>query len=460
MRDNLREMFAALVGADGVATGDALGVFRIGAQHPQCAVFPSSPDALAACLAAAHTAGLAVVPAGNGTRLDVGRPPEAYDIAVSTQRLRRIVAHEAADMTVTVEAGVVLGDLNTALAAAGQHLPLDPPLPHRATLGAVIASDACGPWRLAHGKVRDLLIGITVVLADGTVVHGGGRVVKNVAGYDLMKLFTGSHGTLGVIAEATFKVRPRPQFEARFIVLSDDLADAAATAQAVQGAAGLAPIYLELLNRRAATQLALEADAWPHVREHRGRIDGPALIVGVAGDGDEIGEQWNRFQELTGRRDAWMCQPQRSEALYAALRDFPAGGDDGSLGCRLSVAAPKQLGEQSIEISLNNNLCAWIVALTSEEPWQRSEYGGVPCCRIRRVLQYHFQIEVIENTARGVRKKQFARRGERKASCQKIAKSSIRRAGGIVGGVREKRPLVVLTKVHGTPQLVRPRGEH
>ena len=145
-------------------------------------------------------------------------------------------------MTATVEAGITLAALNATLARAGQRLPLDPPHPERTTIGALIATDASGPLRLSHGKVRDLLIGITVVLADGTLVHGGGRVVKNVAGYDLMKLFTGSFGTLGIVVEATFKLRPLPQREAVFRVPASTMAEAI-TALALDLARRVAPLY-------------------------------------------------------------------------------------------------------------------------------------------------------------------------------------------------------------------------
>ena len=117
--------FRDLIGADAVVTGDAARAYSVDDRTPQCLVFPATVDELSRCVAAADQAGLAIIPVGNGTQLGVGRPPRQYDVALSTQRLRRIVAHEAADMTVTVEAGVTLAALNEALATAGQRLPLD-----------------------------------------------------------------------------------------------------------------------------------------------------------------------------------------------------------------------------------------------------------------------------------------------------------------------------------------------
>ena len=314
--------------------------FVIDGCTPQRIEVPATIDELARCAAAAHAANQAVIPVGNGTQLHIGRPPAHYDLALSTQRLNRILAHEAADMTVTVEAGITLADLNTALAPAGQRLPLDPPHPERTTIGALIATDASGPLRLAHGKVRDLLIGITVVLADGTLAHGGGRVVKNVAGYDLMKLFAGSFGTLGIIVEATFKLRPLPGSEGVFVLPAVTPAAAVALALEVLNAP-VAPHYLVAANQVGATCV---------------RIDGPAVVVGCGGTADEITAQRERLQEQFGRDVMRVCGTAEAARLYATLRDFPAarvlplaarplgaGHGDGACGCKVSILS-SQLG--------------------------------------------------------------------------------------------------------------------
>lgn len=152
----------------------------------------------------------AVVVRGAGTQIDEGHAPDRVDVVVQSTRLDRIVEHAAGDLVVTVQAGVPLADLQAELAGSGQWLALDPPYPE-ATVGGIVAAAASGPRRLRWGTPRDLVIGMTVVLADGTVARSGGKVVKNVAGYDMGKLFTGSYGTLGVIAELTFRLHPRPK---------------------------------------------------------------------------------------------------------------------------------------------------------------------------------------------------------------------------------------------------------
>ncbi|HJW36367.1 MAG TPA: FAD-binding oxidoreductase [Actinomycetes bacterium] len=170
---------------------------------------PGSVEEASQVLRAAADDGLAVAFSGGGSKLGLGNPPERVDLLVSTERMDQVLEHAAGDLVVRAQAGVRLADLQQLLAPAGQWLALDPPEP-RATLGGVVAANASGPRRLRYGTVRDLIIGITVVLADGTVAHAGGKVVKNVAGYDLAKLFCGSLGTLGMVAEVIFRLHPVP----------------------------------------------------------------------------------------------------------------------------------------------------------------------------------------------------------------------------------------------------------
>jgi glycolate oxidase FAD binding subunit len=187
----------------------ATGADAVDGVQAELVAEPASVEEASRVLTAASRAGKKVVVVGSGSKLGLGNPPERLDLLVSTRRLHRVLEHAAGDLVVKVEAGARLADLQAALAPSGQWLALDPPEPG-ATVGGVVAANASGPRRLRYGTVRDLIIGITVVLADGTVAHAGGKVVKNVAGYDLSKLFCGSLGTLGLIAEATFRLHPRP----------------------------------------------------------------------------------------------------------------------------------------------------------------------------------------------------------------------------------------------------------
>jgi glycolate dehydrogenase FAD-binding subunit len=184
---------------------------------PAAVATPATVAEASDVLRAAAGLGLAVLPRGTGTKLGWGVPPRGCDLIIDTTALDAVIEHAAGDLVVRVQAGLEMRRLAAHLATAGQQLALDTPdacgaagMAAAGTVGGVVATGTAGPRRLRYGAPRDLLIGITVVLADGTVASAGGKVVKNVAGYDLGKLFAGSHGTLGLIAEAAFRLHPLP----------------------------------------------------------------------------------------------------------------------------------------------------------------------------------------------------------------------------------------------------------
>ena len=182
---------------------------QVGGMRPRWVASPASVDEVAAVLRLASDTGLAVVPRGAGTRLQWGAAPERCDVVLDLTRLDGLVEHTAGDLVAVVQAGMRLDDLQARLASAGQWLAVDPP--RHGTVGGLVATAATGPTRLLHGPVRDLVIGTTMVRADGVVAKSGGKVVKNVAGYDLGKLLTGSFGTLGVVVQVAFRLHPLPE---------------------------------------------------------------------------------------------------------------------------------------------------------------------------------------------------------------------------------------------------------
>jgi len=175
---------------------------------PSFVASPASTPEASALLRAAAAAGLAVVPRGAGTGLSWGWPPSRCDLVLDLRSMDQVLEHAAGDLVARVQAGVTIGQLAGALASAGQELALDAPAD--ATVGGVVATGTAGPRRFRYGSPRDLVIGLTLVRADGVIAHSGGKVVKNVAGYDIGKLFSGSQGTLGLITEATFRLHPLP----------------------------------------------------------------------------------------------------------------------------------------------------------------------------------------------------------------------------------------------------------
>ncbi|SRR6266481_4387555 len=179
--------------------------------QPRLVLEPSSEQQLTAVLRLANDASLAVVPRGGGTKLSWGNPPSRADVILSTARLDKIIEHAWADLTVSVEAGCTFQKLQSALAQRGQRLALDPLWPAQATIGGVLSTKDSGSLRLRFGALRDSIIGVTLALPDGTLASSGGKVVKNVAGYDLPKLVTGALGTLAVITRAIFRLHPLPR---------------------------------------------------------------------------------------------------------------------------------------------------------------------------------------------------------------------------------------------------------
>lgn len=200
----------ALVGQDALVPHDELPAWAVGDAKPLCAVLPSTVEEVQGILSVAAAHGVGVVPLGG--RTDPGcEAPSGPFLTLGSGRLGGIHDYEAADLTVTAGAGITLGELGTALAQEGQWLPVDPPFTPARTLGGLVATGAAGPLGTAYGAPRDHVLGLTVVTGDGRVLRLGGRVMKNVAGFDLVKLMVGSRGTLGVVISASVRLFPRPE---------------------------------------------------------------------------------------------------------------------------------------------------------------------------------------------------------------------------------------------------------
>ncbi len=215
---------ASLVGAERTHEDEATrSRFAVDGQAPRWVVQPLSLEQVSGVVALAWEAGLAVVPRGGGSALGLGHPATRVDVVLDLSGLARIVEYNPDDLTITVEAGVTAGALAARLAERRQFLPLDPPGAASRTLGGIAATNASGPLRTRYGTLRDLLLGVTFVQADGVVTSGGAKVVKSVSGYDVPKLMVGSLGTLGVVGELTLRLHPWPDAEATWVVPCPDL---------------------------------------------------------------------------------------------------------------------------------------------------------------------------------------------------------------------------------------------
>ncbi|MEH2182516.1 FAD-binding oxidoreductase [Nostoc sp.] len=249
---------------------------------PSCIVYPRSQEQLAAVITTAHTNNWRVLPCGSGSKLTWGGLVKGIDVVVSTERINQLIEHAVGDLTITVEAGMKFSDLKALLAKSRQFLALDPTAPESATVGGIVATGDTGSLRQRYGSVRDQLLGITFVRADGQVAKAGGRVVKNVAGYDLMKLFTGSYGTLGVISQVTFRVYPLPEASATVVLTGS--AEAVSQAADILRGSALTPVQADLLSTKLVSSLGLG--------------EGLGLIARFQSISESVKEQSNRVLEV------------------------------------------------------------------------------------------------------------------------------------------------------------------
>jgi glycolate oxidase FAD binding subunit len=277
---------------------------------PGLVVEPGTAETLAEVLACAARSGLAVVPRGGGTKLHWGNPPARADLLLDTRRLDRVVEHAWGDMTATVEAGCTVARLQQTLAEHGQRLAIDALWRERATIGGMLATNDSGPLRARFGSLRDLLIGVTLALPDGTLAKSGGKVVKNVAGYDLPKLAIGSFGTLAVITQAVFRLHPLPHDTRAVTFTAPTVEPLCALALAIQ-ASPLAFLALQL--RTGATGTA-------------------ALDVEFEGTGAGLDAQQQQVMRLAGS----LSTAAAPAAVWRAPESLWEGAPSGVVG-KLSV---------------------------------------------------------------------------------------------------------------------------
>jgi glycolate dehydrogenase FAD-binding subunit len=338
-----------IVGPAHVLTGADCGPYVLDGRAPEAVVLPGSKEEVAAVLLAAGEADLPVTPWGGGTKMGIGAPPQRLGLVLGLKRLNRLLEHEPGDLTATVQAGMTLGALQRELGTRGQWLSLDPAHADEATLGGIVSSNAAGPRRHLYGACRDLVIGLTVVTAAGTLVKGGGKVVKNVAGYDLPKLFVGAFGTLGVIVEATVKLRPRPDADRMVVARFASLKEAGSAARAVMGS-DLLPSALDLVDGETLRALEL------------GGPDGAALLIGVDGIAEQVHWQCTeveRMLRLQGLVDARVLDADARDAAWRARGGLGRGAFPETAAVMKWVVLPAQVAdvmEQGMGVALRAGL--------------------------------------------------------------------------------------------------------
>lgn len=318
--ESLAERLSTLVGKEHVVAGAEVSRYAVDGKTPAAVVLPGSVEEVSAVMAFASTEKLKVAPWGSGTKIALGGIPERLDLVLGLRRLDQVVDYVPEDMTATFQAGTPFKDAQVILGQKGQWIALDPPYAERATIGGVLATNSSGPRRLRYGAARDFLIAITVVHPDGKITKGGAKVVKNVTGYDMPKLYIGSLGTLGIIADATFRVYPLPPVEKTYLA-------SFSTVQAEQGVVAklldstIVPNAVELLNPAAVREITAQVGV-PWQEGNYG------LAVAIGSVAEAVDAQIVAIERLCGEGGSLggsVLEGTPHHTFWQAIRDFAPG---------------------------------------------------------------------------------------------------------------------------------------
>ena len=310
----LHDELKHIVGEVGILPEAQIADYTFDGYVPKAVVLPASVQEVQDVLRFASKKALSVIPAGAGTKLGIGNLPQQVDIVLATLRLNGVIEYEPADLTVTVEAGIGLAALQAELAQHRQFLALDPPYSDRCTIGGIVSANASGSLRLQHGTARNQVLGLRVVHTNGNLVKSGGKVVKNVAGYDLNKLYIGAFGTLGIITEVTLKLSPIPTREVILTAGFENVQDAVKSGLNIVGSQML-PMFVTLLTNFEAG----------------GDAKKPAVVVGFGGDPETVAwqlVQGRDIMEQNGAMGVTVIEDKSQQQLGSAIREFPAASRD------------------------------------------------------------------------------------------------------------------------------------
>jgi len=298
-----------------------LEAYFVDGKKPKLVVFPNTVEEISEIIKVANRDSLAIIPWGGGTKISLGNLPERVDVILGTTRLNQVLEHYDSDLVATTECGITLKDFQTALKEKNQTLPIDPPHLHRgATVGGIIATNDSGPKRLRygtiHGTLRELILAIKVIRPDGNISKGGAKVVKSVAGYDLPKLYVGSLGTIGIIAEATFRLYPIPECSQTYLVKFPNLKSAHDAVLSILDSP-VTPTCLEIINDNLKKfinekiNLNLESN-------------GVALATRIESVEKAVKSQVSKLQEICSKHsgDGILVENELEDGLWNEIREF------------------------------------------------------------------------------------------------------------------------------------------
>jgi len=297
---------------------EKLAAFNIDNVLPEIVLSPNNIEEVSEIMKLASKESLSVIPWGSGTKSALGNKPDRADIVISTKYLDHMIEHGASDLVATTECGISLKKFQEALNKENQFLALDPPhVGKNATIGGIVATNDSGPERLRYGTAREFLIGLKVVRADGSIFKGGSKVVKNVAGYDLPKLYVGSLGTLGIIVEATFRLYPVPEYSETYVASFSSLKDCQETVLTLLDS-HLVLTSLEILNPELNSSLSERNDLYVNDSQF-------SLVIGIRNVGKAVKEQISSVKKIcvqNSGKGALISGAQEGK-LWEDIRDFP-----------------------------------------------------------------------------------------------------------------------------------------
>ena len=311
---NLHDALNSSVGESGILPDDQVSGYTVDGILPTVVVVPGNISEMQDVLRVASEMNVSVIPAGSGSKLSIGNVVREVGIVVSTNRLNKVIEYEPADLTVTVESGIRMLDLQKELAVHRQYFPLNPPYADRCTIGGIVATNSSGPLRLRHGTARNLVLGLHVMLANGTVVKSGGKVVKNVAGYDLNKLYIGSYGTLGIITEVSLKLCPLPSHESILAAQYDTIEKAIHAGLSIVSSQVL-PSYVILKTKVAVNGLSEQY---------------PTLMVGFGGEAETVSWQIGTTQsqmEQNGAKSVHVIEGESQDRMRHEMQEYSAADE-------------------------------------------------------------------------------------------------------------------------------------
>ncbi|MCH8814758.1 MAG: FAD-binding oxidoreductase [Chloroflexi bacterium] len=358
----------AIVGTTDIAAQDELASFTVDGVTPSAAVHPENAEQVADLIRLANDRSVTIIPWGGGTEMHIGNLPSRYDVALNTVRLARMIEHEPANLTATCEAGMTIGSLQDSLAKAGQTAPFDPHVPRDATVGGLLATNASGAARHFYGTPRDFTIGMRLVTGDGLVTKAGGKVVKNVAGYDMCKLYIGSRGTLGVITEATFKLAPLPAASSDLAFRSRTARDASSFVMEIHGR-GLSLRSVALLNAAAADS-ASRRDSKTYF-----------LAIQFAGTTAGVKRSLNEARSLASESSLKLVPDLDSGDACASF--FERGEGETIVRCSTISAETPSLMEAIEEIAPSAQIVATPLAGIVRARWTNTEVGPDSLAKVR-----------------------------------------------------------------------------